>query len=88
MRPQTCSPFIQHDKPEPKAGQSRQESKPMSAIDLNLLFSAIAALAILLYMAPGVLRLSPTVRRYTEPAALGLIGIGMAAGILFWLFGG
>jgi hypothetical protein len=60
----------------------------MSNLDLNLLFSAIAALAILLYMAPGVLRLSPNLRRYTEPAALGLIGIGMAAGVLFWLFGG
>ena len=60
----------------------------MSALDLNLLFSAIAALAILLYMAPGVLRLSPTIRRYTEPAALGLIGVGMAIGVLFWLLGG
>lgn len=60
----------------------------MSALDLNLLFSAIAALAILLYMAPGVLRLSPTIRRYTERAALGLIGVGMAIGVLFWFLGG
>ena len=56
----------------------------MKAIDLNLLFSTIAALAILLYMAPGVLRLPPSVRRYTEPAALGLIGIGMLAGVILW----
>lgn len=59
----------------------------MTDRDLNLLFSAIAALAILLYMAPGVLRLRPTVRRYTEPAALGLIGIGLLTGVLLWLLG-
>lgn len=59
----------------------------MTALDLNLLFLAIAALAILLYMAPGVLRLPNSVRRYSEPAALGLIGVGMAAGVLLWLFG-
>ena len=60
----------------------------MRTLDLNALFSAIAALAVLLFMAPGVLRLSPRVRRYTEPAALGLIGIGIGAGLLLWFFGG
>lgn len=60
----------------------------MKTIDLNVLFSAIAALAILVYMAPGVLRLPPAVRRYSEPAALGLLGLGMMAGLLLWLLGG
>ncbi len=60
----------------------------MTTLDLNLLFSTVAALAILLYMAPGVLRLSPQVRRYTEPAAMGVILIGIAAALLLWAFGG
>lgn len=60
----------------------------MNSLDLNLLFSTVAALAILLYMAPGVLRLSPQARRYTEPAAIGLIIIGIVAAILLWAFGG
>ena len=60
----------------------------MSDTDLNLLFSSIAALAILLYMAPGVLRFSPQARRLTERLAIGVVGIGMAAGLLLWLLGG
>ena len=60
----------------------------MSDTDLNLLFSSIAALAVLLYLAPGVLRLSPQVRRLTEPLAIGLVGVGILAAILLWLLGG
>ena len=60
----------------------------MKTLDLNLLFSTIAALAILLYMAPGVLRLRPQVRRYTEPAAMAVILLGMLAAVLLWAFGG
>lgn len=60
----------------------------MNTLDLNILFSTVAALAILLYMAPGVLRLNPKVRRYTEPAAMGLILLGILAAILLWAFGG
>ncbi len=60
----------------------------MSHIDLNLLFSTIAALAVLLYLAPGVLRLSPQARRITEPLALGLVILGILAALLLWLFGG
>lgn len=59
----------------------------MNTLDLNLLFSTVAALAILLYMAPGVLRLSSQARRYTEPAAIGLILIGILAAILLWVLG-
>lgn len=60
----------------------------MTTLDLNLLFSTVAALAILLYMAPGVLRLRPQVRRYTEGAALGLIGLGILFAVGLWAFGG
>lgn len=60
----------------------------MSHTDLNLLFSTIAALAVLLYLAPGVLRLSPQARRITEPLALGLVILGILAALLLWLFGG
>ena len=59
----------------------------MNTLDLNLLFSTVAAPAILLYRAPGVLRLSPQARRYTEPAAIGLILIGILAAILLWVLG-
>jgi hypothetical protein len=60
----------------------------MNHTDLNLLFSTIAALAVLLYLAPGVLRLSPQARRITEPLALGLVILGILAALLLWLFGG
>lgn len=59
----------------------------MSDTDLNLLFSSIAALAVLLYLAPGVLRLSPQARRLTEPLAIGLVGVGMIIGLILWVIG-
>jgi hypothetical protein len=59
----------------------------MATHDLNILFSAIAALAVLLYMAPGALRLNPRVRRITEPAAMGIVAIGIAVAALIWAFG-
>ena len=60
----------------------------MRTLDLNQVFSAIASLAILLYLAPGVLRLGPSVRRYTQLGALALIGVGMALAFGLWLFQG
>jgi hypothetical protein len=71
------------------AGRAKAQGEThMAAHDLNILFSAIAALAVLLYMAPGALRLSPRVRRITEPAAMAVIAIGIAIAALIWAFGG
>lgn len=56
----------------------------MAALDLNILFSTAAALAILLYLAPGALRLSPEARRITEPLAMAVVLLGMAAAVLLW----
>lgn len=63
----------------------------MTDTTLNILFSAIASLAILFYLAPGVFRLGANARRWTERGAFGLIGLGLLAALaatLGWAFKG
>lgn len=53
----------------------------MTDTQLQMLFSAIASLAILFYLAPGVFRLGAEARRWTERGALGMIGLGLLAAL-------
>lgn len=63
----------------------------MTNSTLQILFSVTASLAILLYLAPGVLRFGPQARRWAERGAMGVVGLGILAALtatLVWAMRG